>query len=109
MPFGIGPGELILILVVALIIFGPRRLPELGSSLGKAIREFRSATGELTRELHDELQAPRVTVSTTPIAPVKTDPQIEIAPPSQNCATCGTANPVTNKFCGGCGHGLDQA
>jgi len=43
----IGPLEIIVVLIIALIVFGPKRLPELGSSLGKGIREFRSTvTGE---------------------------------------------------------------
>ena len=41
--FGIGVPELIVILVVALIIFGPGRLPEIGAALGKGIRDFRKA------------------------------------------------------------------
>ena len=44
--FGLGMPELILILVIALVIFGPSKLPEMGASVGKAIREFRSATNE---------------------------------------------------------------
>ena len=43
----IGWQELVLVLVVVLIIFGPKRLPELGRSLGRGIREFRKATSEL--------------------------------------------------------------
>jgi len=39
--------ELIIVLVIALVVFGPKRLPELGSSLGKGIREFRKATTDL--------------------------------------------------------------
>lgn len=39
----IGPGEILLLLVAALIIFGPRRLPELGKALGRGIREFQGA------------------------------------------------------------------
>jgi len=54
---GIGPGELLFILILALIIFGPRRLPEIGRSLGKSIREFRQASQELTEQFRDELQA----------------------------------------------------
>ena len=42
--FGLGMPELILILVIALVIFGPSKLPEMGASVGKAIREFRNAT-----------------------------------------------------------------
>ena len=44
--FGLGMPELILILVIALVIFGPSKLPEMGASVSKAIREFRSATKE---------------------------------------------------------------
>ena len=44
--FGLGMPELILILVIALVVFGPAKLPEMGASVGKAIREFRNATKE---------------------------------------------------------------
>jgi sec-independent protein translocase protein TatA len=54
--FDIGVPELILILVIALIIFGPGKLPEIGSSIGKAIREFRQASTALTQELTREIQ-----------------------------------------------------
>lgn len=48
MPFpNIGPGELILILVIALIILGPGRLPEVAQSLGKSVREFRKAATDV--------------------------------------------------------------
>lgn len=53
--FGIGPMELILILVVALIVFGPGKMPEIGRSVGSAIREFRRASQELTSELTREM------------------------------------------------------
>jgi len=53
--FGIGPMELILILVIALIVFGPGKMPEMGRSLGAAIREFRRASQELTNELTREV------------------------------------------------------
>jgi sec-independent protein translocase protein TatA len=43
----IGPMEILIVLVIALVVFGPKRLPELGKSVGKGIREFRgSVTGE---------------------------------------------------------------
>jgi sec-independent protein translocase protein TatA len=44
--FGLGMGEMLVILVIVLIIFGAGRLPELGEGLGKGIRNFRKATGE---------------------------------------------------------------
>ncbi|MDI6735767.1 MAG: TatA/E family twin arginine-targeting protein translocase [bacterium] len=49
--FGIGMPELIIILIVALIIFGPKRLPEMGKSLGRAIKEFRKTSQELKEEI----------------------------------------------------------
>ena len=51
----IGMPELIIILVIALIIFGPRKLPELGRSLGKSIGEFKKATNELRSTLEEEI------------------------------------------------------
>lgn len=50
--FGLGPQEMIFILFIALIIFGPKKLPELGRSIGKAMREFRKATTEIQREVN---------------------------------------------------------
>jgi sec-independent protein translocase protein TatA len=53
----IGPLEVVVVLIIALIVFGPKRLPELGRSLGKGIREFRgSVSGE--SDDHDERQPP---------------------------------------------------
>jgi Tat protein translocase TatB subunit len=49
--FGIGIPELMVILVVALIVLGPRRLPEVAKALGKALAEFRRATSDITEEL----------------------------------------------------------
>jgi len=53
--FNIGPMELIVILVLALLIFGPSRLPEVAKGFGKAINEFRRASQELTAEVTKEL------------------------------------------------------
>ena len=43
MPFGIGATEIIILLVVALLVFGPKRLPEMGRSLGRGMREFKDS------------------------------------------------------------------
>jgi TatA/E family protein of Tat protein translocase len=49
--FNIGPTELIVILVLALIIFGPSRLPEIGRTVGKSLREVRKATDEIRKDI----------------------------------------------------------
>ena len=48
---GTGGVEILVILVIALVVFGPQKLPEMGRSLGKAIREFRSAGDDIKNEL----------------------------------------------------------
>jgi TatA/E family protein of Tat protein translocase len=48
--------EMVIIAVIALIIFGPRKLPELGKSLGKSIAEFKRASNELKNTLEDEIR-----------------------------------------------------
>ena len=52
----LGMPELIVIFVIALIVFGPRKLPELGRSLGKSIAEFKRATNELQTSLEQEIR-----------------------------------------------------
>ncbi len=50
----IGPLEIVVVLIIALIVFGPKRLPELGNGLGRGIREFKeTVTGEKTDEVDD--------------------------------------------------------
>jgi sec-independent protein translocase protein TatA len=52
--FGIGMPELIIILVIALIVIGPQKLPDLARSLGKGLGEFRRATEDFKRNIEDE-------------------------------------------------------
>lgn len=59
--FGIGMPELLLILAVALIVLGPKKLPEIARSLGRGLAEFRRTTDDVKREMQaaaDELEAP---------------------------------------------------
>ncbi len=90
--FDVGVPEVILILVVALIVFGPGKLPEIGASLGKAIREFRRATQSLSDEIQsttrieseDELRTRLLaeqTVTATPAPPPQTPTDTSMPPP----------------------------
>ena len=51
----IGGTELLIIVIIALVVFGPKRLPELGRTVGKGLREFRRASNDLKRSLEDEI------------------------------------------------------
>jgi sec-independent protein translocase protein TatA len=72
----IGVPELIIILTIALIIFGPRKLPELGRSLGRSLNEFKRASNELRHTLDEEIRIEdeRSTERQRPPAPVAARP-----------------------------------
>lgn len=52
---GLGTGEIILILIIVLLLFGAKRLPELARSLGKSLREFKKAASDIQEEIQDSL------------------------------------------------------
>lgn len=67
--FNIGPLELMLILIVALLVVGPKRLPEVGRSIGKGLREFRRAQDEVRQSLRMDLDEEPETPTSRPQAP----------------------------------------
>jgi sec-independent protein translocase protein TatA len=73
----IGWQELIIILVIVLVIFGPKRLPEVGRSLGKGIKEFKKSTSEIQEQLTGEAEKPKVSeTAPTPQEPAQSsEPQ----------------------------------
>lgn len=75
MPGWISPWELLLLLVVALLVFGPKRLPEMGRSLGKGLREFKeSVSGRDDDDGRDRAELPVGTQATSAPAPQR-EPQ----------------------------------
>ena len=71
----IGAPELIIILVIALLILGPGKLPEVGASIGKSIREFRKASSDLSDSVN-------VSVDTSPLPPTPPAAAAPVAPPA---------------------------
>ncbi|HVL51748.1 MAG TPA: twin-arginine translocase TatA/TatE family subunit [Actinomycetota bacterium] len=61
-----GPAEMLVIGIFALLVFGPQKLPEMARSFGRAIREFKKATGELSQELKSGLDDPAPPAKSTP-------------------------------------------
>ena len=80
----IGMPELIIIFVIALIIFGPRKLPELGRSLGKSINEFKRASNELRNTLDEEIRLEESRSTDRQRAPEPARPQTVDAQPQHD-------------------------
>lgn len=99
MPFGLQPQDVIIILIVAFFIFGPKKLPEIGRYVGKTITEFRVGTRELTENLRDEAGKP-----------VSSHPSQEHPSNAGNfCTRCGVPNAPEGRFCENCGTPLTEA
>jgi len=102
----LGGPELVLILVLALIVFGPRRLPEIGKSMGRLLSEFRKASHDFQRTIEDEVEAekqkpsetiltapPPMTAEATPRSPAETTVVRDVTPPEPVVAADGPAPP----------------
>ena len=87
--FGIGLPEMALIMVVALLIFGPKKLPEIGKSMGKAIRSFQDASKEFEDEFKREAEQIETAVKTT----AEMDPN-QITPAPSEAETIAQTSPT---------------
>src|SRR5258707_6316980 len=102
MPFGIQPIHIVVLIIVALIIFGPKSLPEIGRLVGRSVTEFRKGMQEMTQAMRDEAtkgssEAPNKTIARpTPTQSVSLD--------TKHCSQCGTPNPTEALFCHKCGN-----
>jgi len=90
----LGVPELILIFAVALIVFGPRRLPEIGRTLGKALGEFKRATDELKNTIEREVHVEEMRqIGPSLVAPLSTVSRTEPEPAPTDVAASGDATP----------------
>jgi TatA/E family protein of Tat protein translocase len=115
MSLGIQPIHIVFIFIVALLLFGPKRLPEIGRSVGKALNEFRRMTNGMTDVINQEMREPTIlppAINATPgvtVLPTPGTPNTiqypaaspEMAGPA--CPVCGTLNIAEAHFCNKCG------
>ena len=117
MPFGIQPLHLIIVAIVALLIFGPSRLPEIGRGIGKAITEFRRGAKEMSGSFMEEINQPaesaKQPVETKPMEPgvpfgTPASTTAEPLPQGNFCIHCGKSNPAGAIFCNQCGNKIAE-
>jgi Tat protein translocase TatB subunit len=87
----LGGPELFLILVIALIVFGPRALPDIGKSIGKMLVEFRRASNDFKRTIEEEVEADKLKSS---LEAGGERPPILAPPPAEPPAEARTAEPL---------------
>lgn len=93
----LGVPELILIFAVALIVFGPRRLPEIGRTLGKALGEFKRATDELKNTIEREVHVEELRqIGPSLTTPLSTVSRSEPEPEPVDVAATGDATPPSS-------------
>jgi sec-independent protein translocase protein TatA len=119
MPFALQPLDIVVILVLALILFGPQKLPEIGRGIGKALTEFRKGAREMTQGFTEEVTKPMdasknkidpnpassqpVANASRPAAATPVELVQQAAPSKVFCNQCGAPNPVTAEYCNMCG------
>jgi len=102
------PGHLIVVLVIALLIFGPGKLPELGSALGQGLREFKRSVEHLGQEDTPPQTGGTLTSSQQSTAPTAAAATVSIPATSSTvvCAKCQGSMPASNQYCTSCGSRL---
>jgi sec-independent protein translocase protein TatA len=118
MPFGIQPIHIVIIIIVAFLIFGASRLPEIGRALGRTLTEFRKGTKEAAEGFKEEISKPGSTPAAPPMAPAAPPHDISAVASAQPamparqagnfCINCGAPNPPEARFCASCGTKLPE-
>lgn len=106
MILGMGPMELIIILIVVLVIFGPKNLPKIGSALGKTVKNVREGM-EGDEEPKAEAKAEPAASDDETVEVVADDDDADAADDVKFCGSCGAKNPAGNAFCSKCGEKLN--
>jgi TatA/E family protein of Tat protein translocase len=99
-----GPLELVIILVIALLVLGPGKLPEVGASLGKSIREFRKASSDVQESVKVDVDtSPQAPAAAAPLAPTPAAPlpaPIQAPAPVADAASPDPSDPTETASAG---------
>jgi TatA/E family protein of Tat protein translocase len=94
----LGMPELMMIMLLALLLFGPKKLPEIGKQVGKALGEFKRASNDLKRSIQDEMDKAQAGLDSISSEPPKSEPRPEppaLAPAAGAVAQQKAAEPAT--------------
>lgn len=91
----LGWPEIMIILVIALIVFGPRKLPELGKSLGKGLAQFRKASEDFKRTWEDEVEMERRRIEAPPPARESRADDFSVSGPAEDAPPAVAEDPST--------------
>jgi TatA/E family protein of Tat protein translocase len=92
-----GPLELVIILVIALLVLGPGKLPDVGAALGKSIKEFRKASSDVQEAVKldvDTSPLPNAPAAATPAVPITAPPVVEPPAPAADAAPADPTDPT---------------
>jgi sec-independent protein translocase protein TatA len=112
MPFGLQPIHVVVVVIVALIVFGPKRLPEVGRWVGRTLSGLQQSAHEMTFAMREEA-IKGTQAGQGSIVPQTKEPDPTIANPASSqsipvitkfCTKCGTPNPSDALFCNKCGN-----
>jgi len=107
MPFSIQPIHIVIIVIIALIIFGPKSLPEAGRWVGRSMSEFRKGSREMTTALREGMNETQQTedqkYTIANPAPAQSVPTSNTSA-NKFCTKCGAPNPSDALFCNNCGN-----
>ena len=109
MLFGMGPMELGVILLVVMVIFGPKNLPKLGSALGKTVKNVREGMEEGSEDKADENGSPIESHDDVEVVEDEDDADApeDAATDAVFCSKCGAKNEAGATFCSKCGNKLN--
>lgn len=111
MILGLGPAELIVILIVVLVIFGPKNLPKIGSALGKTVKNVREGMeGDEEPKKDEKKSAASDDDDAVEVVADDDDADVDDEAPAdvKFCGECGAKNSSDSAFCTKCGHKLGE-